>query len=376
MSLKYKPMKILVVDDDLSNRMLLKVFLMRKGHTVLQAENGQVALEIFEQEHPDMILMDVTMPVMTGYEASSIIKQRSGKRFVPIIFLTGLTDDESLAKCVESGGDDFLGKPFNSTLIGAKIAAMQRILQMHQELEIYRNRTEEEIELSHHVFNSVTSRTSVNEIPGLNHWLLSAGHFSGDLLLFDKSPSGKLYLMLGDFTGHGFSAAIGALPTSDVFFALTHRDFKPADILSEINRKLHLIMPPGQFCAMAFICVDSAKRKIDIFNAGLPAVLLLDQKGSVQHAFKSDHLALGVLSAGTFTVEMMTLDYVSGNTLVLYSDGLTESQNEAGEMFGDERLIAALSGGEKPFESVKAGLVDYIGNAPPDDDISLITLTL
>jgi len=90
-------MKILIVDDDRSTRMLLKAFLAQSGHAIVEASNGAEAIEVFARENPDLILMDVTMPVMTGYEAATIIKQRCGNRFVPIIFLTGLNDDESLA---------------------------------------------------------------------------------------------------------------------------------------------------------------------------------------------------------------------------------------------------------------------------------------
>lgn len=370
------PLKILVVDDDRSTRMLLKAFLGRSGHAIVEAGNGEEAIEVFERENPDLILMDVTMPVMTGYEATTIIKQRCGSRFVPIIFLTGLNDDESLARCIASGGDDFLVKPFNSLLLAAKIVAMQRIRELHTELEHYQQRTEQEIELTHHVFDALTKRMSTKAVPGLDYWMRAAGHFSGDLMIYDKSASGKLYLMLGDFTGHGFSAAIGALPTSDVFFAMTRRDFKPADILAEINRKLREIMPIGHFCAAVFICCDPATRQVEIFNAGLPPVLVLDAQGKIRMRVSSSNLALGVLPADMFSVETEKFEDIASSTLVLYSDGVTEAQNAAGEMFGDDRLHAALAAGIKPFDSVKVALEGFIGNGTPDDDISLITLRL
>jgi CheY-like chemotaxis protein len=370
------PLKILVVDDDRSTRMLLKAFLSRSGHTIVEAANGEEAVDAFERENPELILMDVTMPVMTGYEAAVIIKQRCGNRFVPIIFLTGLNDDKSLAKCVESGGDDFLVKPFNSVLLGAKVTAMQRIRQLHQALEQYQQRTEQEIALTHHVFKALTQRMSAKSISGLNLWTRSAGHFSGDLMIFEKSPSGKLYLMLGDFTGHGFSAAIGALPTSDVFFSMTQQDLAPPVILAEINRKLYDIMPTGHFCATALICYDPTSQQIDIFNAGLPPVLLLDPQGAIKTSVKSTNLALGILPPQSFDADVTRIADISNCALVLYSDGLTEAQNNAGEMFGDERLHAALAGGKNPFDSTKAALEAFIGQHAPDDDISLTTLRL
>jgi serine phosphatase RsbU (regulator of sigma subunit) len=203
-----------------------------------------------------------------------------------------------------------------------------------------------------------------------------AGHFSGDLMIYEKSPSGKLYLMLGDFTGHGFSAAIAALPTSDVFFSMSRQDFSPHEILVEMNRKLYDIMPTGHFCAMAFVCCDPATRQIDIFNAGLPPILLLDDQGQIKTSAKSSNLALGILPKDSFSVDITTLQNVSSNTLVLYSDGFTEAQNEAGEAFGENRLHAALASGKKPFDTAKAALEAFIGQHAPDDDISLTTLRL
>ncbi|MGD0961972.1 MAG: fused response regulator/phosphatase, partial [Methylomonas sp.] len=325
-------MRILIVDDDRITRLFLKTFLIKSGHSILESSNGEEAIKVFEAEKPELILMDVTMPVMSGYDAATIIKQRCGNRFVPIIFLTALSDDESLAQCVASGGDDFLAKPVNKILLGAKITAMQRIRRMNQELEHYKMRTEEEIELTHHVFDSLTKRMSAQTVPELDYWRLSAGHFSGDLMIYDKSSSGKLYLLLADFTGHGFSAAIGALPTSDIFFAMTRREFNAVDILTEINRKLHDIMPTSHFCAAVFICFAPKTRRIEVFNGGLPPVLILDAAGHIQASVKSSNLSLGILSAGAFNAEIATFENILNNTLALYSDGVIEARNCADEM--------------------------------------------
>lgn len=375
-STRRSSMKILVVDDDQSTHILLKKFLGRMGHTVVDAINGKDAIEVFEREHPDMILMDVTMPVMTGYEAATIIKKLSGKHFVPIIFLTSHNDNESLVKCVESGGDDFFIKPFQNVLLEAKILSMQRILQLHQELELFQQQTEEEIALTHHVFDSLTKRMSEIAVPGLDFWMQSAGHFSGDLMIYDKSPSGKLYLMLGDFTGHGFSAAIGAIPTADIFFALTRRDFKLAEIIVEINRKLHEIMPTGHFCAAVFICHDPATNQIEIFNAGLPPVLILDSNRQIINRVESANLALSTVRSERFDPEIVQFENMINKTLVIYSDGVTEARNSQGEYFGDNGLHVSLAQSNSLFDAIRKNLESFIESANVDDDISLITLKL
>ena len=366
-------MKILIVDDDRSTRMLLKAFLGRK-YEVVEAADGQEAIEVFDREKPDLILIDVTMPVMSGYEAVEIIKQRNGNRFVPIIFLTGLTDDDSLSRCVRSGGDDFLPKPFNRVLLEAKIMSMQRISQMHRVLEDYKTRTDEEIEFSHHIFESMTQRMSVSSVKGVDHFNQSAGHFSGDLFLYDTSPLGKLYALLVDFTGHGLSAAIGSLPTADVFFSMVKRDFKIAKILAEINSKINIIMPTGHFCAAIFICIDPVTRQIDIFNGSMPPILIVDSAGNLTNRVNSSNLALGILPSNLFDPEIISIENIPDTTLIIYSDGVTDAQNDAGELFGDERLHAACQAGEKPFVSIKTALNEFIGDIQQPDDITLVTI--
>ncbi|MBF0418548.1 MAG: response regulator, partial [Magnetococcales bacterium] len=127
-------MKILIVDDDRINSTILNRLLARDGHSVVIASDGVAGVEVFHREQPDLVLMDIRMPRMNGYEAAREIKRLAANRFVPIIFLTAVTDEDSLVQCIDAGGDDFLTKPFNRTILQAKIDAMERIRQLHGEL--------------------------------------------------------------------------------------------------------------------------------------------------------------------------------------------------------------------------------------------------
>ena len=86
----------LIVDDELTNRMILRSLLKKQGYDSVEAENGRQAVELFRERQPDIIFMDVMMPEMDGYEATRIIKAEAGNRFIPVIFLTAVTDEESL----------------------------------------------------------------------------------------------------------------------------------------------------------------------------------------------------------------------------------------------------------------------------------------
>ena len=129
----------LIVDDEPTNRSILEAILAREGYRTVLAENGRQAVEIFEHERPDIVLMDVMMPEMDGYEATRQIKSASTDHYVPVIFITAIRDEAALAKCVECGGDDFLTKPFSRTILKAKMDASIRMRQLYEALNASKN---------------------------------------------------------------------------------------------------------------------------------------------------------------------------------------------------------------------------------------------
>jgi len=135
-------LKVLVVDDTATNRQLLQVFLRKLGCNVLTAENGALAVEAFQRESPDLILMDVMMPVMDGYEATRRIKALAGTQWVPIVFLSALDKDENLVAGLEAGGDDYLAKPVNFVVLNAKLRSLARTLVLQRSLDETRRHSE------------------------------------------------------------------------------------------------------------------------------------------------------------------------------------------------------------------------------------------
>jgi len=126
-------MKVLLVDDSPTIRAATTQMLKKMGHAVTIAENGEQALEAYERERPDLVLMDVTMPVMDGYTAAQEIRARYPD-WVPIIFLSGAEADQQLERGIRAGGDDYLIKPASYVVLHAKILAMQRIDDMRRRL--------------------------------------------------------------------------------------------------------------------------------------------------------------------------------------------------------------------------------------------------
>lgn len=108
---------VLIAEDNAADRLLLSTIVSKQGHRVLVAGNGAEAVELFQQERPQLVLMDALMPVMDGFEATRQIKQLAGDELVPVIFLTSLSETEALVRALDAGGDDFLSKPYNKVIL-------------------------------------------------------------------------------------------------------------------------------------------------------------------------------------------------------------------------------------------------------------------
>lgn len=368
---------ILLVDDDPIFSALTAAFLKAQGHNVRLASGGVEALAQFAEKEPDLILLDVVMPVMDGYQTAIRIREMATGCFVPIIFLTELTCDSDLAKCIEAGGDDFLSKPFTKTILKAKIMAMDRIRRFNAELERYKQRTEEEIALSSHIYHIVTNRNP-EHVARMDAFRDAVGHFSGDLLAYQYTPDWKLVVLLGDFTGHGLAAAIGVIPAADSFYALVAKNASLAKIAGEINQKLHGLLPTGQYCAASLISIDFNNHSVELWNGGMPPVLLFDSNRKCIRQIKSSSLPLGIVDNEFLdvTTEMITLE---NGSVVLYSDGVSEACNPAQEIFGLARIIDAVEGAASDTgicAAITDNLQAFRDGTVPDDDTTVAVVRI
>ena len=369
-------MKILVVDDQAANRGLLSFLLEDDGH---EACDGRQGVEQFDLVSPDLVLMDVMMPGMDGYETAEIIKARTDQH-VPIIFLTALSDDISLSRCIESGGDDFLTKPVNEILLTAKIKAHERIRELNheltkknRELELLHSQLTQEYELAEYVFQTALSGDL--DCKNVNQFLSPMGGFCGDVVISERTNRGSLFIMLGDFTGHGLPAALGALPVSQSFKYLARQGISLGDLAAQINQILSSYFPPNMFCAANLIELSADGRKATCWSGGLPDMFLVDGKGLIREIFRSDHLPLGVLSDDRFKRDVRQLELQPGERLFTYSDGVTDCCDINGEMLGESRFEEMFDGssqGDELFSSLVSRIQAFGKGKPQDDDISMM----
>ncbi len=372
----------LVVDDDRANRLLLDTLLKMEGYDVVEAEDGIVAVEKYTECSPDIIFMDVMMPRLDGYEATRNIKGMTQGKFVPVIFLTALTDEKSLTMCVEAGGDDFLTKPFRHAILKAKIKAVERIRDLYSavkahndELRVLHAAVQHEQEIAERIFSTAVTAHNV-ALDYINAFIRPATTFNGDILLTARRPSGDVNILLGDFTGHGLTAAVGALPVSEAFRAMTAKGFSAGEILKEINHKLHVILPTGKFLAACLVTIESSLKHIAVWNGGLPDVMVVGRDGGVRASIPSTHLPLGIVASIERDVTLHREKIHAGDRVLLHSDGLIESRNYNGEMFGSERLIACINQGspDDVFSRVIHHLDTFCQGNAHEDDISFVDI--
>ncbi|MBV1877502.1 MAG: fused response regulator/phosphatase [Pseudomonadales bacterium] len=379
-----EPITVLVADDNDSDRLILCSILKKQGHEVIQAANGQEAVDLFSEHRPNLVLLDALMPELDGFEAARLIKALAGEDLIPIMFLTSLKDATSLAKCLDAGGDDFLSKPYNRVILGAKIHAFQRMRQMHQTLQkqrdqIARNNTYllQEQRVAKAVFDNV-AHSGCLDAPNIKHLLSPLAVFNGDVLLAAYKPSGGMHILLGDFTGHGLPAAIGAMPLAEIFYGMTAKGFGMTDILREINMRLKSILPIGVFCCAGMVEISYRKRTLSVWLGGLPDCYLIRKDGLID-VLKSNHLPIGVLKSKDFDASTIDFQLELGDRFYLWSDGIHEARNEHNKMYGEERLMDIFVTNQDRdllFSSIKNDVAEYIRFGARDDDITMLELTM
>lgn len=367
--------RILVVDDDEINRMVLGGILETDDHELIYAVNGLEGVNLFEQHHPDIVLMDVLMPVLDGREAVKRIKQIAGDEFVPVIFLTSISNEDELVECVEAGGDDFLTKPFSKAILEAKIRAFSRSRALSQQVRRHREEMVQEYVFAEKIFARLAERGILHS-SNLNYLSTPQSMFNGDLLLAAQRPDKGLNVFVGDATGHGLPAAVGVLPVSDVFYSMTEKGKSAEEIVAAINAKLYQFLPTGLFLCGGFAQFSPGFQYVDIWNGGLPDGFIYDVAGGeIRQLIVSDKIPLGISASQDCGVTRYSFE--PEDMLYLYTDGVTESENAAGNMFGFDGIKACINAtpaGMSPFQPISDALRRFRGDKEQSDDVTLIEI--
>ena len=375
---------ILIAEDSAADRLLLASIIRRQGHQALTVSNGAEAIEVFARERPQLVLMDALMPVMDGFEAARQIKQLAGEALVPIIFLTSLRESEALAQCLDAGGDDFLPKPYNPLILAAKINAMDRlrrlqatVLQQRDLIARHHEHLLHEQRAAKAVFDKVAHSGCINAAPNIRYLQSPYALFNGDLLLAAYTPSGDMHILLGDFTGHGLPAAIGAMPLAEVFYGMTAKGYGLTQTLREMNAKLKRILPVDMFCCATLLCLSAQRRALEVWTGGMPEGYVHEVATGRRTPLISRHLPLGVLSAEAFDDSTEVWPMALGDRVFLLSDGVLDTADANDQLFGAARLQQVFAANREPdrlFEDIEQALAAFRGQTR--DDVSMVEITL
>ena len=374
--------KILVADDTPANVKQLEVVARKLGHTVVVATDGVEAVEQFQAESPDLVIMDVMMPRQDGVAAVQQIRALPCDRWVPIIMFSALDSTGDILRGLEAGADDYLVKPANLQIIRAKLNAYARALASQDEsrryaieLAAWRDEAEEQSKLGQYIIGRLLDSEGLRD--PMVQWLNTpAQSFSGDLVCSIRGPGDTLYVMLADAAGHGLSAALTALPLTQVFHGMAQKGFPIHTIAEELNAKLKAFLPIDRFVAASIGMIDTRNQTIEIWNGGNPDVLFVDADGQVAMRWPSRHPPLGILPASLFSGATETINYHQAGELILFSDGIIEAENTAGERLGMPGLEALLDGvppGER-LSAISAGVTQQLLEQPEHDDLSVIAV--
>jgi serine phosphatase RsbU (regulator of sigma subunit) len=325
------------------------------------------------------------MPGMDGIEVLKKIKESAEE--TEIIMITGHGGVETAVTAIKAGAFGYVQKPveYDELVIEIKRALEKQEMQKslnehvhnlelaHAELESLYQQLQREHEMATHVFANVVRRNNI-ESKYVKYLYSPMDIVGGDLFLSAAGSSGSQYAFLGDFTGHGLSAAIGAIPVSDIFYAMISKGFSIIDIVTEINGKLKKMLPTGLFLCACLIELDCSRDRLIVWNGGLPDALIVGEQGEIKRRLRSTHLPLGVVDNDRLDTSVEVEEVVCEDRLYVYTDGVVEASNKDGEMFGPQRLeecITHIREPERRFDEICSGLVAFRSGAKQRDDIAI-----
>lgn len=370
------PPMILIVDDVPKNIQVVAGFLKPEGYQLAFAQNGKAALEQVQKNSVDLVLLDVMMPEMDGFEVCTRLKASPETQNIPVIFLTGKVETENIVHGFELGAVDYVTKPFNREELLARVKSHLELKQAREHIQNLYDQMDEELDMASEVQNNVM-RQSI-DVPFLSSAMIfhPFGKVSGDMVDFSKKGSDKLGIFIGDATGHGIPAALITMMVPFILDSRGHHEYTNG-IVAKMNDVFNLRQIEGKFITGIFANISS-NGKLFSCNAGHPPLIILPKDGSPQI-----HLEKGGTAIGMFPLEIAP-PYVEeeyqlapGDKFFLYTDGITEWQNPEKELFGHSGVVACLEKNRNAsvkdiLKAVMKEIEVFSKGIPCNDDYTLL----
>ena len=395
-----KTASILVVDDTIANLQVLAGMLKERGYKVRPVPSGELALRAIESDPPDLILLDINMPEMNGYEVCAHLKADGKFKGIPVIFISALTEPLDKVKAFATGGVDYITKPFQMEELHARVETHLKLRRLQLEVEETNARL---TKINDRMSRDLKAAARMQEtflpreqfcFPAADFaWIYQpCDELAGDGLNVIPLGNDKVALYILDVSGHGVAPALLSVtmarllsPPSDPSSILIQHpgegkpfDVKsPAEVAGHLNRLFPFDPATGQFTTLFYGILNAATGEFRYVSAGHP--------GPVHMSTGADSV---ILESQGFPIGLAELPYEErsvqlqvGDRLYLYSDGVPEAMNTLGEQFGSALLMQAIERGrseslQASIKSLLGEIVSWRGSSKHEDDISIVAVQL
>lgn len=376
---------ILIVDDTPANLRLLSQMLAERGYRVRPVPDGRLALAAVAAEPPDLILLDIRMPEMDGYEVCGRLKAEADTREIPILFISALDATHDKVRAFTVGGVDYITKPFQIEEVLARVETHLALRDLQRRLQDTNRKMAQELALAGEVQASFLPR----ELPRVPGWQLSATlkparETSGDFYDLISLPDSRLGILVADVSDKGAGAALYmALSCTLIRTYALQFPGQPELVFSATNRRILRDTGADQFVTVFYGILDPNQGMLMYANAGHPPPFHVGASEDDIGELTGTGIPLGVFQDRGWGQEGLQVD--PGDTLVFYTDGITEACNAQGELFGEGRLRGSVRAALAPAgsqrrsaqevqDAILADVQSFVGEVPPSDDIALVVL--
>jgi phosphoserine phosphatase RsbU/P len=368
--------RILIVDDVPANVDVL-VQALRGDYQLSVAIDGTTGLRTAEKLLPDLVLLDIVMPGIDGYEVCRRLRASPRTREIPVMFLSSLEEVQDKAKGFEVGGNDYLAKPFAILEVKARVRSLLRAkayVDGVKEKIAYELRIAREIQMG--ILPPDVSAATAGTGLEAHAVLHPAQEVGGDLYEALPLPDGNLLAVMGDVSGKGIPAALFMAVTMTLVRAMAPDSRGPEEILRRVNDALASHNPHTMFVTLLCTIYDVRTGQLEYASAGHPPPVLI-REGSAQFLPLKPGMMAGIgagLSAPSQSVQLQ-----SGDLVVFYTDGVTEAFNAAGDLYGESKLLEELAGqsghtAAATTDALLRSVRAHAGERPQSDDIAILAL--
>jgi sigma-B regulation protein RsbU (phosphoserine phosphatase) len=376
---------LLVVDDDESNREMLSRRLVKFGCRVSVAATGLEALKILRTGGIDMVMLDMIMPGLDGYQVLTKIKTDPQLAEIPVIMISALDQENSVARCLEAGAEDYVPKPFNSVLLRARIgASLERRHLRNQERRAYealrssQERLTAELAGAAAYVQSLLPAPLEGEVRG--QWrFLPCAELGGDIFGYHWINPDRLAIYLVDVSGHGVSPALLSVSVFNVLRTQSLRgtDFSdPAAVLNQLNRVFQMEHHNNLLFTLWYGVFDRTSRQLTYASGGHPPAVLTGEPFSSPQRLATGGRVIGCDPDAKYQSQSCRVEF--GGKLYVFSDGVYEILRPDGRLAQLEDLIEEIGRPSSSGGSKLDGLVAWARNLSKlpvfEDDVSLLEI--